>query len=96
VLLTGYEWRRTAQDVTAMDPGFADTRPATGQDVEHLAAHFEERMDAAGFFYPEHKAHSMKINLRNMWSRFAMTEHDVRMLHGMLRQMVRWKDRGPE
>ena len=59
---------------------------ATGQEIDHLAQHFEDRMDEAGFFFPDHKAQSMKTNLRNMWSRFPMTQADVRMLHGMLRQ----------
>ncbi len=94
VLLTGYEWRRATSDVVAVDPGLADTEAATGLEIDHLAAHFEERMEAAGFFFPDHKAQSMKTNLRNMWSRFPMTQHDVRMLHGMLRQLVRWKERG--
>ncbi len=96
VLLTGYEWRRVSAEVTAHDPGLADTSPAKGHEVDHLAGHFEDVMGQAGFFFPDHKAPSMKTNLRNMWSRFPMTQHDVRMLHGMLRQMVRWKARGPE
>ncbi|MEP4198140.1 MAG: RNA methyltransferase [Aliishimia sp.] len=96
VLLTGYEWRRASSNVEAFDPGMVDTEFANGQDVQHLAAHFEDRMQDAGFFYPAHKAQSMRTTLRNMWSRFPMTQHDTRMLHGMLRQMVRWKDRGPE
>lgn len=31
----------------------------------------------------------MKLNLRNMWSRLALTRSDVRMLHGILRQLTR-------
>ena len=91
VLLTGYEWMRArggsgpAEDRTA----FADHG-----EVEHLARHFEERLEEAGFFFPEHKAGSMKLNLRNMWSRMPLTRADVQMLHGTLRQMVRWKERG--
>ena len=34
----------------------------------------------------------MRTNLRNMWSRMPLTRADVQMLHGMMRQMVRWKD----
>jgi tRNA/rRNA methyltransferase len=36
----------------------------------------------------------MKLNLRNLWSRMRLTGADVQMLHGILRQMVRWKERG--
>ena len=55
--------------------------------------HFEDRLEEAGFFFPGHKAASMKLNLRNMWSRMPLTRADVQMFHGMMRQMVRWKER---
>jgi tRNA/rRNA methyltransferase len=29
-----------------------------------------------------------------MWSRMRLTRADVQMLHGVMRQMVRWKERG--
>ncbi len=92
VLLLGYEWRRATAEVIAREDVMPDTEPARGQDVEHLAAHFEDTLEAAGFFFPLHKADAMKLRLRNMWSRFPLTTQDTRMLHGLLRQMVRWKD----
>ena len=67
---------------------------ATGLEIDALGDHFEERLEEAGFFFPEHKAESMKVNLRNLWSRMPLTQVDVRMLHGIMRQMVRWKERG--
>lgn len=93
VLLMGYEWIRGAGDIVELDDGLAGTEWATGEEVEHLAGHYEQRMETAGFFYPEHKATSMKVNLRNMWSRMPLTRADVQMFHGMMRQMVRWKER---
>lgn len=94
VLLTAYEWRRNSVDVPAESMDLAKTEFASNLEVEKLAEHFEDRMDEAGFFFPEAKAEGMKINLRNMWSRMPLTKADVMMLHGMLRQIVRWKDRG--
>lgn len=93
VLLVGYEWIRAAGEVKETYTELAGTEWATGQEVDHLARHFEERLDTAGFFYPEHKADSMRLNLRNMWSRMPMTRADIQTLHGMLRQMVRWAER---
>ena len=93
VLLLGYEWRRATDTIVAMDDVMADTEPAEIGDVDRLATHFEERLETAGFFFPEHKAEAMKLRLRNMWSRYPMTTQDTRMLHGVLRQMVRWKER---
>jgi tRNA/rRNA methyltransferase len=93
VLLMGYEWRRAQGNVTDRTTEMAGTPWASNGEVEHLAAHFEERLDEAGFFFPAHKVGSMKVNLRNMWSRLPLTRADVQMLHGMMRQMVRWKER---
>lgn len=94
VLLVGYEFMRQRSLVPAVQDGLAGTDWAEHAEIEHLARHFEERMHDAGFFYPNHKAQSMKTNLRNMWSRLPLTRADVQMLHGSLRQMVRWKERG--
>lgn len=93
VLLTGYEWMRAQGDVTAQSIEMAGSDWANNSEIEHLGAHFEERLENAGFFYPEHKATSMKLNLRNMWSRMPLTRADVQIFHGMMRQMVRWKER---
>lgn len=94
VLLTAYEWRRATTQVVPERTAMAGTDWAQGQEVEALARHYEDRLDDAGFFFPDHKAASMKLNLRNLWSRMPLTRADVQMLHGILRQMVRWKERG--
>ena len=31
----------------------------------------------------------MKLTLRNLWSRMALTQADTRIFHGMLRQLTR-------
>lgn len=93
VLLTAYEWRRGAADVEPERVEMAKAEWASNLEVEKLADHYEQRLETAGFFFPEAKAESMKINLRNMWSRMTFTRADVQMLHGMMRQMVRWKER---
>ena len=94
VLLMGYEWQRQGAEIAHDRVEMAGSDWATGIEVEKLAQHYEERLDTAGFFFPEHKASSMKTNLRNLWSRMPMTRADVQMLHGVMRQMVRWKERG--
>jgi tRNA/rRNA methyltransferase len=94
VLLIGYEWMRLQSVQAPIEQTLAGSDWAPHAEIEHLARHYEERMEEAGFFFPEHKASSMKVNLRNMWSRMPLTRADVQMLHGTLRQMVRWKERG--
>ncbi|MEE9427054.1 MAG: RNA methyltransferase [Paracoccaceae bacterium] len=94
VLLLGYEWQRIDDNTPPEVMELAKTEFATKQDVEKLGDHFEERLEVAGFFYPDSKAEGMKLTLRNMWGRLALTRADVQTLHGVLRQMVRWKERG--
>lgn len=94
VLLTAYEWRRQAAEVPAETMEMAKTEFAEAIEVQKLGDHYEDRLEEAGFFFPESKAAGMKTNLRNLWSRMPMTRADVQVFHGILRQMVRWKERG--
>ena len=94
VLLLAYEWRRATHETPGMEFEMAGTEFATQLEIEKLAEHYEGRLEAAGFFFPMDKARPMKRTLRNMWSRMPLTRADVQMLHGVLRQMNRWKERG--
>lgn len=94
VLLTAYEWRRAHGDIAEVVTEMGGSDWAEAIEVEKLAEHYETRLEEAGFFFPEHKAPGMKVNLRNLWSRMPLTRADVQMLHGVMRQMVRWKERG--
>ncbi len=88
VLLMGYEWRRLAGEVAPEVMELARTEFASRLEVGKLADHFEERLGAAGFFFPETKADGMKANLRNMWGRLGLTRAEVQTFHGMLRQIA--------
>ncbi|RVT84276.1 RNA methyltransferase [Rhodobacteraceae bacterium CCMM004] len=91
VLLTAYEWRRRTVEIAAeRQDGEGD--PATAEEVERLAAHWQERLEAAGFFFPPEKAPHMRRTLRNLWSRMPLLRADVQILHGALRQLVRRRD----
>ncbi|MDJ1016055.1 MAG: RNA methyltransferase [Paracoccaceae bacterium] len=94
VLLTAYEWRRATETVEGRVMEMAGTDMATQIEVEKLATHYEDRLEAAGFFFPETKADGMKRTLRNLWSRMPLTRADVQTLHGILRQLVRQATRG--
>ncbi|MDJ0628893.1 MAG: RNA methyltransferase [Rhodobacter sp.] len=94
VLLTAYEWRRQTAESQPERMEFARTEPASAVEIEKLGDHYEKVMDEAGFFFPATKADGMKLVMRNMWARLPLTRADVQLLHGVLRQLVRWKDRG--
>jgi tRNA/rRNA methyltransferase len=89
-LLMGYEWRRLADQPPARQDELAGGEWAAQIEIEKLADHYEKQLTEAGFFFPETKAAGMVRNLRNFWSRMPLTRADVQMLHGILRQMVRW------
>ncbi len=88
VLLMGYEWGRLGSVVPPEVMALGRTEFASGEEVARLGDHFEERLEAAGFFYPQGKAAGMKLNLRNMWSRLGLTRAEVQTFHGMLRQIA--------
>ena len=94
VLLLAYEWRLATERVQPERVEMAGADWAENIEVEKLGDHYEERLSQAGFFFPDHKAASMKLSLRNFWGRMPLTRADVQMLHWVLRQMVRWKDKG--
>ena len=97
VLLMGYEWRRQTQPAEGVVMEMARTEMATGIEVQKLGDHFEERLEAAGFFFPEAKVPGMKASLRNMWSRLGLTKAEVQTFHGMLRQIAyRLRKQGDE
>ncbi len=87
VLLLSYEWRRQSGNVTDEMMEMAGTKRATAIEMQKLTEHMERRLDATGFFWPEDKAGSMILNLRNMISRMPMTEADVRIMHGIIRAL---------
>lgn len=90
VLLLGYEWFRKGADVPPEVMVLGRTELASGEEVQRLGDHFEERLETAGFFFPEAKAPGMKLVLRNMWARLGLTRAEVQTFHGMLRQIA-WK-----
>ncbi|MFV0360425.1 RNA methyltransferase [Tropicimonas sp.] len=87
VLLMAYEWQRHGMAPAAP----AELDRATATEIEKLGDHFEERLGTAGFFFPEARAPGMKLAIRNMLSRLALTRADVQIFHGMLRQLTRQK-----
>ena len=88
VLLLAYEWRRQTVQVAPVVMEMAGADLADAGEIAALASHYEEDLEAAGFFFPAHKAPKMKTSLRNMWSRLGLTRAEVQTFHGMLRQIA--------
>ncbi|MCB5410050.1 RNA methyltransferase [Pseudogemmobacter faecipullorum] len=94
VLLLAYEWGRQGSEVPASVMGLARTELASREEITRLGDHYEERLEEAGFFFPETRAEGMRLSLRNMWGRLGLTRAEVQSLHGMLRQILFRKNQG--
>ena len=92
VLLLAYEFARQGSAMPAESVALAGADWASAVEIEKLGDQFEQRLDAAGFFFPAEKAPGMKLSLRNLWSRMGLTRADVQTLHGILRKLVRHRD----
>ena len=89
VLLMAYEYRRAGLPAAPAEPALGEAEMALQGEVAKLGDHFEEKLDAAGFFFPPGKAPGMKRNLRAMLARWGLTRAEVQTLHGILRQLAR-------
>jgi tRNA/rRNA methyltransferase len=88
VLLLGYEWVRQGEPVVPEVLALAGRDLATPADLDRLAAHWEDRLEAAGFFFPPDKVAHQKESLRNMWGRLPLTRSEVQTFHGILKQIA--------
>ena len=90
-LLIAYEWMVKSGILSSDQAILEQSNMVDVIKVERLSQYFEDALEKADFFYPEDKAESMKINFRNMWSRMPLTNSDVQIFYGMLRQLLRKK-----
>ncbi len=88
VLLMSYEWRLTFDETAPETLVTNKAVPAPGADVDRLLAHLVAELDAARFFWPEHKRPSMLANLENLFRRAELTDQDVRTLFGVVRALA--------
>ena len=88
-LLLAYEWMLRSSNLNNDKQILEQPSMVDVMKVEKLSQYFEDALEKADFFYPEDKAESMKINFRNMWSRMPLTNSDVQIFYGMLRQLLR-------
>ena len=88
VLLMSYEWRRQHDETPPEVLASGKSEPALSADVDRMLDHLEAELDAANFFWPEHKKPAMTANLRNLFRRAPLTDQDVRTLWGVIRTLA--------
>jgi tRNA/rRNA methyltransferase len=94
VAVVGYEWFKR---VSAGALPFAmpeKSPPAAKQQFDSFFADLERELEKVEFFRPEEKRGTMSINLRNIFTRMAPTQQDIRTLHGVFQSLVQGR-KGP-
>lgn len=84
VLLVGYEWFQAGDATPPRDLPYGHSVPATREELLRLFAHLEQELDAGGFFRTEDKRPSMIRNIRAIFERPALSDQEVRTLHGII------------
>jgi tRNA/rRNA methyltransferase len=88
-----YEWRRQHDETPPEVLMAGKSEPALSGEVGRMLDHLEGELDAADFFWPEHKRPSMVANLRNLFRRAPLTDQDVRTLWGVIRALAEGRKR---
>jgi tRNA/rRNA methyltransferase len=83
VVIVAYEWFKLA------GPGlpFAERDRSPTASKQQLLAFFkamEGELEKVEFFRPPDKRDTMQINLRNIFTRMALSQQDIRTLHGII------------
>lgn len=83
--VTAYEWMAGEE----APPVYGDTPvPAPRADVLGLIDQLEESLDARGYFFPPHRAETMRQNLRGALARAGFTAEEVRGLRGAIKALA--------
>ena len=105
VLILGYAWtlatgRGSLGRVTTYEQPVAaglrlgNDRPATKEELAGLFGHLESELDQLGFFNPPEKRPTVVNNLRTLFTRQGLTEHEVRTLRGIVATLAKGKGKG--
>ena len=92
VIILAYEWRMSL--TAGVPPAFRDAPPpAEAAAMLGLYEHFENELDAAGFFHPPEKKPSMVQNLRSALARARFSDQEVRTFRGVVTALSRGRGR---
>jgi tRNA/rRNA methyltransferase len=87
VILVAYEWSKHRE--LAMPPREDLLPPAPQEDLEGLIGHFEELLGPRGYFFPEGRAETARLTLRNLLTKPGWNHLEVRTLRGVLSALAR-------
>jgi tRNA/rRNA methyltransferase len=94
VAVVAYEWFKALGGGALPFSTPEKSPPAAKQQLDSFFADLERALDKVEFFRPEDKRPTMRINLRNIFTRMAPSQQDIRTLHGVITALVHGR-KGP-
>ena len=87
VILCAYEWSKRTN---LSQPTVEDLLPpAPQEELEGLIGHFEQLLDAKNYFWPQPRAETNRLTLRNLLTKPGWNHLEVRTLRGILTTLSR-------
>ena len=84
VLLIGYEWFQAGAEAPPGRLTRPGAEPASKAELVNFFGRLEQALDETGFLRPVEKRPVMVRNIRNLFTRSALTAQEVQTLHGIL------------
>lgn len=84
VLVVAYEWFLLGPDVKPEKMEKTGAVPATKREIADFFAHLESELDRTGFLRVKEKRPVMVRNIRNLFQRAKLMDHEARTLHGVI------------
>jgi tRNA/rRNA methyltransferase len=94
VAVIAYEWFKHVSGGELPFAQPAKSPPAAKQQLDAFMADLDRELEKVEFFRPEEKRATMRINLRNIFTRMAPSQQDVRTLHGVITAIAQGR-KGP-
>lgn len=87
VLLVGYEWYQHYINVPQQEFHIGNTSFASKEKLEIFLKTLENKLKESGVFSQPEKKERMTINLRNIFTRTALTEQELNTLYGVINHL---------
>jgi tRNA/rRNA methyltransferase len=87
VILVAYEWSKG--EALAQPPRVDLAPPADQAELDGLITQLDAMLDDAHYYFPDHKAATMRRNVRSILTKPGWNAGEVRTLRGVLRTLAR-------
>lgn len=89
VILVAYELSKLDPNLVQPTREKKSAQPAAQIELDRLFEHLERALESAGYFYPPDRAAATKITIRNMITKPAWTEEEIRTMRGVVSALER-------